>query len=189
MCVCVCLPTPLNGMYFQFSLLHTPLRTVLSALSTNRINVTYTFHSLFCSQARSEYISIVSLFFPQMSARTATPTRRQVLFFILLLIKTKCGFLVGIRWPICISRSQRILSILFSKKVSYLFLHYLLVWSNFSLLDNYQRTTFPTPSCYFFFFFACLPQSLIMWLILILWDTWSVSKQSFNRFDFKVFLL
>ena len=55
--------------------------------------------------------------------------------------------LVGIMWFVCISKSQGILCVLFSKMDSDSCLYHLVARSNFNLLHNSQWIAFPTQSC------------------------------------------
>ena len=78
------------------------LVTVPKAPITIGIIVTFMFHSLFNSLARSTYLSHFSLSFNFIlwSARTAKSTIQQVLSFLL-----SSGRLAEIRWFVCISKS------------------------------------------------------------------------------------
>ena len=93
-------------------------------------------------------------------------TIRQVLFFFLLNIY-RSGRLAEIRWPVCISKSQRNLCISFYRTDSRLCIYYLFEWSNLNFLHNSQWITFPTQSCLVLYSLcANLNHSLIMWLIV-----------------------
>ena len=82
-----------------------------------------------------------------------------------LFVDTWSSFLDGIGW----SLSQIILYVSFSMTNSDLCKHYLVVWSNFNLLHNFQRVTFPTHSSLLFYSFdASLLHLLIMWFIVSL---------------------
>ena len=80
-----------------------PLVTVPRAPITIGINITFTFHSFFNSQARSRYLSffLLSFNFTLWSAGTAKSTIWQVLYFLLTIIKS--GHLAEIRWSVYIS--------------------------------------------------------------------------------------
>ena len=79
------------------------LRPILHTRSIIGFIVTFKFHSIFSSLARSRYwaIFLISFIFPLWLAETAKSSRWQVFF------KTKSGFLSGIRWSVCISLSPR----------------------------------------------------------------------------------
>ena len=81
-------------------------------------------------------------------------TKDFFVLFCIFLINIMSGRLTGIRWSACILKSQRILCVLFSRTDSGLFKYYLMVWSNFDLLHNYQWITFPTQSCLVLYFFC-----------------------------------
>ena len=70
----------------------------------------------FNSLARSRYLSFFSYSFSFIlwSTRTAKSTIVQVLFFLLIIIRS--GFLAKIRWSVCMSKSHRSLCVLFSRK-------------------------------------------------------------------------
>ena len=140
-----------------------PLVTVPSASFTIGITVTFMSHSFFSSLAKSCYLSFFSLSFSFIlcSAETAKSTIRQVLSFYW------SGRLAKIRWSICISDSQRILSVSFFTTNSVLYIFHLFVWSNLNFLPNSQWITYPAqlyPVLYSLG--ANLLHSLIMWLIV-----------------------
>ena len=91
--------------------LNNPLVTVPKAPITIGIIVTFMFHSFFNSLARSRYLSFFSHSFSFIlwSAGTAKSTILQVLFFLLIIIKS--GFLAEIRWSMCMSKSHRSLCV------------------------------------------------------------------------------
>ena len=119
-----------------------PLVTVPSAPITSGITVIFMFHSFFCSLAGSRYLSSFSLSFSFTMSLigTAKSTIRQVLFFFfflfLFLTITRSDHQAEIRWYVCISKSQKMLCISFSRTDSGLYIYYLFVWSNFSFLRN-----------------------------------------------------
>ena len=78
-----------------------PLVTVPKAPITIGIIVTFMFHSFFNPQARSRYLSFFSHSFSFIlwSVRTAKSTILQILFFLLIIIRS--SLLVEIRWSIC----------------------------------------------------------------------------------------
>ena len=97
------------------SLFSNPLVTVPNTPITIGIIVTCMFHSFFNSLARSRYLFFFSHTFSFIlwSARTSKSTILQVLFFLLIIIKS--GFLTGIRWSVCMSKSPRSLCVSFSR--------------------------------------------------------------------------
>ena len=139
------------------------LMIVPRAPITISVTTSFMFHNFFNSQARSRYLSffLLSFNFTLWSARTAKSTIQQV--FISLLIITRFGCLVEIRWSIYISKSQSSLCISFSKKNSWLWIYHLFIWSNFNFLHNSQWINLPTQSCLVLYSFcANLLHSLIM---------------------------
>ena len=91
------------------------LVTVPNAPITIGIIVTCMFHSFFNSLARSRYLSFFSHSFSFIlwSARTSKTTILQVLFFLLIIIKS--GLLVDIRGSVCMSKSHWSLCVSFSR--------------------------------------------------------------------------
>ena len=92
-----------------------PLVTFPNRPITIGIIVTCMFHSFFNSLARLSYLSFFSHSFSFIlwSARTAKLTILQVLFFLLIIIKS--GLLAEIRWSVCMSKSHRSLCVSFSR--------------------------------------------------------------------------
>ena len=90
-----------------------PSVTVRNAPITIGIIVTFMFHSFFYSLARSRYLSFFShsFSFIPWSAGTAKSTILQVLFFLLIIIRS--GLLAVIRWSVCMSKSHRSLCVIF----------------------------------------------------------------------------
>ena len=83
-------------------------------------------------------------------------------FFSFLLINIWFSFLAGIKWSVCISKSQKILCVSCSRTDSGLCIYHLLVWSNFSLLYNSRWIKFSTQSCLLLYSFsASLRHSLM----------------------------
>ena len=86
---------------------------------------------------------------------------------LFLLIMTRSGRLVEIRWSVGIPRSQRSLYVSFSRTDSGLCIYHFFARSNFNFLHNSQCITLPTHSCLVLYsFYANLLLSLIMWLIV-----------------------
>ena len=89
----------------------------------------------------------------------------QVLFFLLIIIRS--GFLAEITWSICMSKSHKSLSVLFSRTGAGLCIYHLFVWSNFNSLHISELITLPTLSCLVLYSFcANLLHLLIMWLMV-----------------------
>ena len=129
-----------------------PSVTVPNAPITIGIIVTCMFHSFFNSLARSRYLSFFSHYFRFIlwSAGTAKSAILQVLFFFFfffLLIIIKSGLLAGIRWSVCMLKSNRSLCVAFSRKGAGLCIYHLLVWSNLNFFHISQLITLPTQSC------------------------------------------
>ena len=117
-----------------------PLVIVPKAPITIGTIVTFMFHSFFNSLARSRYLSFFahSSRFILWSAGTAKSTILQILFFLLIIIRS--GLLAGIRWSDCMLRSHRNLCVSFSRTGAGLYIYHLLVWSNLN------SCTFPSGS-------------------------------------------
>ena len=120
------------------SLFGNPLVTIPKAIITIGIIVTGMFHSFFNSLARSRYISFFSHSFSFIlwSAETAKSTILQVLFFLLIIIRS--GLLAEIRWSVCMSKSNRSLCVSFFRTSCGLCIYHLLVWSNVNFLHIFQ---------------------------------------------------
>ena len=69
--------------------------------------------------------------------------------FVLLTL-TKSGRPGEIRWSVCISKSQRILFVSFSRTDFELCIYHLFVWSKLNFLHNSQWMTLPTQLCLVF---------------------------------------
>ena len=138
--------------------------TVPNAPITICIIVTCRFHSFFYSLARSRYLSFFSHSFSFIlwSAETAKSTISQVLFFLLIIIRS--GLLIEIRWSVRMSKFHRCLCMLFSRTGVGLCIYHLFVLSNFNFL---HISTLLTQSCLVLYrFCANLQHSLIMWFII-----------------------
>ena len=124
-------------VFYQFPILPNSLGQ-FQAPTTFSITVTLMFHGFFSSPTRYKFLSVFSLsfIFTLWSSGTETSTRWQILFF--LLIKIRSDLLTETEWSYCISTSQGILCILFSGKDPSLCIYHLLVWSDLNLLQNYQ---------------------------------------------------
>ena len=124
-----------------------PLVIVPKAPITIGTIVTFMFHSFFNSLARSRYLSLFSHSFSFIlwSAGTAKSTILQILFFLLIIIRS--GLLAEIRRSVCMSKSHRSLCVLFSRTGAGLCIYHLLAWSDLNFLHISQWITLPTQSC------------------------------------------
>ena len=106
-----------------------PLVTVPNVPITISTIVTFLFHGFFNSLARSTYLSFFSLSFTFIlwSAGTAKSTILQILFFLLIIIRS--GLLARIRWSVCMLKSHRSLCESFSRTLLLLLLLLLLYYS------------------------------------------------------------
>ena len=144
-----------------------PLVIVPNAPITIGTIVTFMFHSFFNSLARSRYLSFFSLSFRFIlwSAGTAKSTLLQILFFLLIIMRS--GLLARIRWSVYILKSHRNLCESFSRTGAWLYIYHLFVWSNWNFLHISQWITLPTQLYLALYSFcANLLHSLIMWLIV-----------------------
>ena len=143
------------------------LVTVPKAPITIGIIVTFMFHCFFNSLARSRYLSLFSYSFrfTLWSAETARSTILQILYFLLIIIRS--GLLAEIRWSVCMSKSHRSLCVSFSRTDAGLGIYHLLEWSNLNFLHISQWITLPIQSgLALYSFCANLLHSLITWLIV-----------------------
>ena len=110
-----------------------PLVIVPKAPVTIGTIVTFMFHSFFNSLARSRYLSFFShsFSFIRWSAGAAKSTILQILFFLLIIIRS--GLLVEIRWSVCMSILIGIY-VSFSRTGAGLCICHLLEWSNLNFL-------------------------------------------------------
>ena len=90
-------------------------------------------------------------------------------FFFILLIKTRSGLLYEIGWSDCISKSQIILWVTFSRTEHGWCIYHLSAWSNFNLLHNFQWNTFPTKSYLLLYFLQHIQECGIHFLSGWLW--------------------
>ena len=92
-----------------------PLGTIPSTPVTTVISITLRFYCFLSCQAKSKnlFLILFSLIFTLESTGMAKSTIQQVLFFMLIIIRP--DLLVGISWSVCISKSERIFYISFSK--------------------------------------------------------------------------
>ena len=107
-----------------------PLVIVPKAPITIGTIVTFMFHSFFNSLARSRYLSFFahSFRFILWSVRTAKSTILQILFFLLIIIRS--GLLAGIRWSVCMLKSHRSLCMSFIIIIIIIIIYSLRVFHN-----------------------------------------------------------
>ena len=118
-------PTPKSSRPFN-----NPLVIVRNAPITIGTIVTYMFHSFFNSLARSRYLSffLLSIRFILWSAGTAKSTILQILFLLLIIMRS--DLLAGIRWTVWMLKSHRSLCVSFSRTGAGLCIYHLFVLSN-----------------------------------------------------------
>ena len=144
-----------------------PLVTVPKAPITIDIIVTFLFHSflLFPSKVQVLILFLLSFSFILWSPGTAKSTILQVLFFLLITIRS--GLLAEIRGSFCMSKSHSSLCVSFSRKTTLFCIYHLFVWSNLNFLHISQWITLPTKSC-LVLYSSCASSlySLIVWLMV-----------------------
>ena len=144
-----------------------PLATAPKAQIPFGIIVTFMFHNLFDSLARSSYLFFFSQSFSsiQWSAGAAKSTIFEVLFSLLII--TRSGLLTEIRRSVWISKPNRSLCVLFSRTGAGLCIYHMFVWSNLNFLHISHYITLPTQSCLVLnSFCANLLHLVIMWLMV-----------------------
>ena len=130
--------------------------------------VTFMFLSFFQFSSKVKVLILLFKFFSFYSVVSWDSTVDNFansLFLFLIIIRS--GFLIEIKWSVCISKSHRSFCVSFSRTGAGLCLYYLLVWSNLNFLHISQWITFPTQLCLTLYFFcANLLHLRIMWLIV-----------------------
>ena len=118
----------------SFRPFNNPLVIVPNTPITIGTIVTFMFYSFFNSLTRSRYLSFFSLSFRFIlwSAGTAKSTILQILFFLLIIMRS--GPLARIRWSVCMLKSHRSLCVSFSRTGAGLCICHLFVWSNWNFL-------------------------------------------------------
>ena len=113
-------PSPFNN----------PLVTVTNALITICIMVIFMFHNFFNSQARSSYLSFLSLSFSFILWLAGTVQQSSQFFklFFFLFFTIRSGLLAEIRWSVCTSKSHRNLCVSFPRTTAGLRIYHLFVW-------------------------------------------------------------
>ena len=136
----------------------------------------------FCFLARFKYMSIFSFsfIFTLWTFGTAKSTIRRILFLFFcfcccclfyyiyfFLLISLAVLLARITRSVCISKSQRILFVWFSRTDAIFCLFHLVVWSNFNFLPNFLWITFPTQTYLVLYsFYTSLINSLVILLIV-----------------------
>ena len=137
---------------------------------TISIIVTFMFHSFFQFSCKVEVLIhhfIFFQFYSMISSDSKIDNFAYSLFFFLLLIIIRSGYLAEIRWSVCMSKFHRILCVSFSRIGAGLCIYHLLVWSNLNFLHISQWISLPTQSClHLYSFCANLMHSIIVWLIV-----------------------
>ena len=144
-----------------------PMRTVPSAPTTIGITVTHMFHSLFdffSSLTKPKYLFIFFTFF-DFHLVVHYMVSSLIFFSFFFFVNYKSGLLAGIRWSVFISKSQRVLSVSFSRTDSSLCMYHLVVESDFNFLHNSQWIL-PPLCLVLYFLYTSLQHMLIMWLIV-----------------------
>ena len=143
-----------------------PLVAGPSAPITIGITVILMFHSF---SVLKHGLSIY-LFFHFLSVLPyVQPERQSPVWQVLFILSTITwsGCLAEIRWSVCVSNLQRILSVLSSRTGSGLCIYHLFVWSNLNFLHNSHWITLPNQSCLVLYSLSAnLLHSLILWLII-----------------------
>ena len=148
--------------FSDFQLFQPPFQVLgIVLISLISIGITVILRSIaffFSSVIRSKYLSLHFLWFS-----ISGPLWRQCslfgwfsFFFFFLLTISSPVLLVGIRWSVCISKSQRSLCISFSKTNFVLCIYHLVLWSIYSFLHSSLWITFPTQLCLVLYFFVLL---------------------------------
>ena len=105
------------------------------------------FHSFFNSIVSSSYLSLFSHSFSFTFLSAGTANILQVLhFFWMGVITLRSGRLTETWWSVCISKSQRGLSLSFPRTYSGLCKNHLFVWLHFNSLHNSQWISLPIQS-------------------------------------------
>ena len=100
----------------SFSPFSNPFVIVPNAPITIGVTTTFTFHNSFNSLARSRDLSFFShsFSFTLWSAGTVKSTISQVLFFLLIIIKS--GLLAEIKWSVCVKVPEEFIRVIFYER-------------------------------------------------------------------------
>ena len=112
--------------------------------------------TVFHFTCKVEVFILLFIFFQFYSVVIWDSKVHYLLSSLFLLIITRSGRPVEIKWYVCILKSQSSLWVSFSGPDSELCIYRLFVWSNFSFLHNSQWIAFPTLSCLVLYFFSVL---------------------------------
>ena len=131
------------------------------------IIVTFMFHCLFNSLAKSKYNPCFYILSISLCGPPGQQSPQFCEFSILSLIIIRSGCLTEIWWSVCISKSQRSLCVSFSGTDSGLYIYHLFVSSNVNFLHDSRWINLPTKLCLVLnSFCANLLHSLIILLIV-----------------------
>ena len=149
------------------------LLTVPSAPFTLGITVTFTFPNFFQFPSNVEVLIFFFAFFQFYNVMSRDSKVRNSASSLFLLTIMRFNHLAGIRWSVCILKSQGSLFVSFSWADSGLCIYQLFVWSNLDFLPNSQWITFPTLPCLVFL-------SVLVCCIRLLCD-WSFCLSPHNQ--------
>ena len=159
-----------------------PFATVPKAPITIGIIVTYMSHSLPNSLARSRYIYFFSysISFILRSAGTAKSMILQILFLLLLII-IRSGFLVEIRWSVCLSKSHRSFCVILYDSCWVVHIPFVST-VKFKLLGYLPVDHLPNPveSCLIYKERTITFQTFFGWVLLLIVHTWNSSPLRSN---------
>ena len=146
-----------------------PLISKSSSSYTNPLMIVHQLQLVSPSLSYSTVISIPSkvlvlLFTCQPGQQNPKFCKFSFFFFIII----RSGCLAEIWWSICISKSQKSLSVSFSRTNSGLCIYLLFIWSNFKFLLSSKWITFPTLVLCSLILFLCLfvVFAYYVWLIV-----------------------
>ena len=111
-----------------------PFVTVPRAFITIGIIVTFMFHGIFNSLAKSRNLCLFLIFFQFHSVVSRDSKVHNSANSLFLMIVIRFVRLVKIWWWVCISKSKRSLCVSFNRTYSGLYIYDLFVWSNFNSL-------------------------------------------------------
>ena len=89
-----------------------------------------------------------------------------ILSSLFLFIIIRSGPLAEVWWSVCISKSQRMLCVSFSRANSGLCKYHLFVWSNLNFWHSCQLITLPNKSCQVLYSFCANLLHSLMWLMV-----------------------
>ena len=138
---------------FKKSIFPTPLPDVqLQTITDSRNFTVFFFLRIWPNISRETIFRHIGLFFSlsfifiPRSTGTANFSRWLILFLLMIV-----RYQARIKWSVSNSKSERILWVTFFRTGSILYIHHLLLWSNFNRLQNFQWIVFSTKSCRVFY--------------------------------------